>query len=636
MRPSKPVLPPGQDAARAAVSTRSQDVPTAAQLAGQVRALAAELQALRQSSSWRLTAPLRRAAAGRLRPRAAVGEAQAAYNAWLQRHLAEEPPPDPAASGPAPRISIVMPVYDPDPRWLRAAIDSVRAQSHAEWQLCIADDASTRPEVPALLAEYAAADARIQWVRRPANGHISAASNSALDLATGDWIALLDQDDLLAPHALRWVAREIQAHPRARLIYSDEDKVDASGRHFAPHFKPDWNAELLRSQNFVSHLGVYDARLVRELGGFRPGLEGAQDHDLVLRVSERLSGDAVRHIPRILYHWRAHAGSTAGQAAGGAKAYAEEAGRRAVQAHLDRLGRTDMALATPYGYRVKPRFFQAPPAVSVVVVGAQGAEGLLATARALVQRTAYPLYEIVLLDLEGSDGTRSALAGWCAQPGFAVVSRDAGEAVPSALRRAVAAAGGTLLCWMRAGLAPCDADWLDELAGRALQDEVGVVGGQVLDAQGRVADGALLLDAGRVAVPAFAGERPGEGGYFNRGSLAQQFSAVSGGFALLRRAAYEQAGGFGDNPASFRLAFVDLCLRLGAAGLRTVWSPYAECVQALPAQAGPDDDPTDELRFMTTRWRDVLARDPFHNPHLAPGRLAFDARRAAADPEGAE
>src|SRR5690606_17841535 len=211
-----------------------------------------------------------------------------------------------------------------------------------------------------------------------ANGHISAASNSALDLATGDWIALLDQDDLLAPHALRWVAREIQAHPRARLIYSDEDKVDTSGRHFAPHFKPDWNAELLRSQNFVSHLGVYDAQLVRELGGFRPGLEGAQDHDLVLRVSERLSGDAVRHIPRILYHWRAHAGSTAGQAAGGAKAYAEEAGRRAVQAHLDRLGRTDMALATPYGYRVKPRFFQAPPAVSVVVVGAQGAEGLLA------------------------------------------------------------------------------------------------------------------------------------------------------------------------------------------------------------------------------------------------------------------
>lgn len=616
-----------------ALPVRTREAPTAAQLAGQVRVLVSEIEALRRSSSWRLTAPLRWAMA-QLHSRKAVDDEAATYVDWLRRHLAEAPAQDDAPQAQPPRISIVMPVFDPDPRWLRAAIDSVRAQGRADWELCIADDASTRPEVPALLADYAAADARIKWVRRASNGHISAASNSALELATGAWVALLDQDDLLAPHALGWVAHEILAHPRAKLIYSDEDKVDEAGRHFAPHFKSGWNAELLRSQNFVSHLGVYDTKLVRELGGFRPGFEGAQDHDLVLRVSERLTHGEIRHIPRILYHWRAHADSTAGQAAGSAKAYAEEAGRRAVQEHLDRLGRTDLALATSYGFRVTPRFFQEAPGVSVLVMGMHSLDDLLATARAVVQRTAYPAYEVVLVDLQEAEAAPPALAAWAAQPGFVVVSRRIGESAVSTVRRAVSAARGTLLCWMQAGLVPCAADWLDELAGRALPGDVGAVGGQVLDAEGRVADGALLLDPAGVAGPAFAGERPGDGGYFNRGALAQQFSAVSGAFALVPRAAYERVGGFGDNPASFPLAFVDLCLRLADAGLQVIWSPYAECAQIGGTALARLDDPTDDIRFMTSRWRDVLAHDPSHNPHLAPGRLAVDGHRPTTPPGG--
>ena len=211
-----------------------------------------------------------------------------------------------------PLISVLVPVYNPNLQFLQEAFDSVRNQVYDAWELCLADDASTDPAVRPLLEEMARSDERVRVEFRKTNGHIAACSNSALQLARGEWCALLDQDDLLAPHALAAVAAEIADYPAAGIIYTDEDKIDASSARSNPYFKGDWNHELLLGQNFINHLGVYRAALLREIGGFREGFEGSQDYDLALRCVEKLQPEQVRHIPRVLYHWRMAEGSVAG------------------------------------------------------------------------------------------------------------------------------------------------------------------------------------------------------------------------------------------------------------------------------------------------------------------------------------
>ena len=255
----------------------------------------------------------------------------------IERHIGELPQ--------RPRIAVVMPVYNPRAEDLRGAIESVRSQIYPHWELCIADDASTEPDVAPLLRDYARRDDRIKVTVRSENGHIAAASNSALALATAEFVALLDHDDLLAPHALYMVAVEINRWPRADLIYSDEDKIDADGRRFDPYFKSDWNPDLVLSQNMISHLGVYRTALVRAAGGFRVGFEGSQDYDLALRIIERTAPERIRHIPFVLYHWRTAPGSTAAGTQN--KSYAVDAARRAIQEHLDRSGVAARVTAAP-------------------------------------------------------------------------------------------------------------------------------------------------------------------------------------------------------------------------------------------------------------------------------------------------
>jgi glycosyl transferase family 2 len=235
-----------------------------------------------------------------------------------------------------PLISVVMPTFNTPERWLRLAIDSVIAQLYQNWELCIADDASSDPKVKSVLERYAAQDPRIKLRFREARGHISAASNSALEIAAGDFVALLDHDDELCEHALYMVAMELDTHPDADLVYSDEDKVDEKGIRYAPYFKPDWNPTLFLAQNFVCHLAVFRTVLLRKIGGFQLGYEGAQDWDLVMRVTEQTPPSHIRHIPHVLYHWRAVAGSTA--KAESEKKYALDAQRKTLQAHFERIG----------------------------------------------------------------------------------------------------------------------------------------------------------------------------------------------------------------------------------------------------------------------------------------------------------
>ena len=262
------------------------------------------------------------------------------YERWLATH--EHPPADSAkeivAFAYKPKISIITPVYNPDVRWLRKCIESVLRQSYHEWQLCLCDDASTDPEVTKVLQEYAAAEPRIALHTSPQNEGISLASNHALRLAAGEFVALLDHDDEVTEDGLYWVAAEMNDHPECDMIYSDEDMIDARDRRYEPKFKPDWSRDLLYSLNLITHLSAYRTDLVRQIGGFRLGYEGSQDYDLALRIIEKTTNERIRHIPRILYHWRAIPGSVALNL--DEKPYAHERAREAIRDHFLRFAKT--------------------------------------------------------------------------------------------------------------------------------------------------------------------------------------------------------------------------------------------------------------------------------------------------------
>ncbi|HRI49845.1 MAG TPA: glycosyltransferase, partial [Pseudomonadota bacterium] len=326
-----------------------------------------------------------------------------AYKRWLREcegpAIAAARQAPVGGTGPARplKISVLLPVYNVDPRWLREAIDSVLTQSYPHLELCIADDASPRPELAPLLRDYERRDPRVKLTLRANNGHIAAASNSALELATGEFVALLDHDDLLAPYALELVALELARCPQADLLFSDEDKIDPRGRRFEPSFKSELNYDLLLSQNQINHLGVYRTALVRAVGGFRRGLEGSQDYDLALRVLEQTAAERVRHIPHILYHWRSIPGSTA--LSGDAKPYAQTAARRAVHEHLQRRGVAARVLPA-YGdwHRVQYALPAEPPLVSVIVRAAERREQLAPLLADLRENTDYRPLEVVLVE----------------------------------------------------------------------------------------------------------------------------------------------------------------------------------------------------------------------------------------------
>ncbi len=303
-----------------------------------------------------------------------------------------------AAMTAPPLISVLMPVYNPGPRPSRGG---ARTRCWGR-SIRIGNSASRTmprqiPAVQRLLAGYAGRDPRIRLVTRPVNGHISAASNSALELATGEFTALLDHDDLLPAHALYRVAAELELHGQTDLIYSDEDKIDGDGRRHDPHFKSDWNPELFLAQNMISHLGVYRTELMRRAGGFRLGFEGSQDWDLALRVAELSEPARIRHIPHILYHWRVYRTSGSFSTDHGAKA--AEAGRRAVAEHLERTGQGAEVVPGIAGYnRVRRALPDPAPRVSLIVPTRDRVELLRNCIDGLLHRTDYPDLEILIID----------------------------------------------------------------------------------------------------------------------------------------------------------------------------------------------------------------------------------------------
>ncbi|HEY8412031.1 MAG TPA: glycosyltransferase, partial [Pyrinomonadaceae bacterium] len=404
-----------------------------------------------------------------------------------------------------PLISIILPVYNPDLKFLEAAIDSVRHQIYERWQLCVADDASTDPKVRPFLEKVAAGDARIKLTFRERNGHISACSNSALELATGEWCALLDQDDVFAENALALVALEIERNPDAGLIYSDEDKIDESNVRSNPFFKPDWNPELFLGQNYINHLGCYRADLLREIGGFREGYEGSQDYDLALRCVELLRPEQIRHVPRILYHWRMVSGSLA--AVVDAKPYAREAARRAIADRAKRRETPGTVTACPENnesHRFIHALPQPAPLVSIIIPTRDRAGLLKRCVESIRTVTDYQAFEIIVID-NGSveKETLEFLREAEAENVIGVVA-DAGAFNYSRLNnRASAKACGDILVFLNNDTEIDEPGWLTEMVSHALREEVGAVGARLWYPDGTLQHGGVILGLGGVAGHAF-------------------------------------------------------------------------------------------------------------------------------------
>lgn len=549
-----------------------------------------------------------------------------ADRAAIRRRIAELPA--------KPLISVVMPVYNVEERWLVEAIESVREQLYENWELCVADDCSPKKHIRKVLARYARLDPRIKVVYRETNGHISEASNSALDLATGEFVALLDHDDILPEHALYLIAEELAAHPDADLIYSDEDKIDADGERSDPHFKPDWSPDLFYSYNFISHLGVYRRSVLRDIGGFRKGFEGSQDYDLALRVIERVPESHIRHIPRVLYHWRIIPGSVALH--GDEKGYAHDAARRALQEHFERRGQAvSVVKGTSNYHRVEFPPLERQPKVSILI-GTRDRVGLLfQTVEGVLKETDYPDLEIIIVNNQSAEPeTYAYFSRLKDEPRVRVVDYDAPFNFSAINNYAATFATGEVILLLNNDIKVIHPEWLTELVRHVTRPDVGAVGAKLYYEDGTIQHAGVILGMGGIAGHQFRLYGRDQIGYFARTHVIQNLAAVTGACLATRREVFEQVGGLEEKNLPIAFNDVDLCLKIHAAGYRIVWTPFAELFHLESASRGSDLRPERlpafirEQEYMKERWGHILFADPFYNPNLSLSASDF----ALADP----
>jgi GT2 family glycosyltransferase len=563
------------------------------------------------------------AAARTLHGTLAEGPRNSRYQIWLQQRslspaMIEEIRHRSASLPYRPLVSVVTPVYNTDPQWLRACIESVRTQAYPNWEMCVADDGSTRAETRAILREFEA-DSRIKIKTLAMNRGIAAASNEALALAQGDFVAFLDHDDELTPDALFEVVAYLNQHVDADFIYSDEDKLELDGTRSNVYFKPDWSPEHLLTNMYTCHLMVVRRSLLERIGGFRQGYDGAQDYDLVLRLIDHAA--RIHHLPKVLYHWRRIPESTAGHQ--GAKPEAHDAGRLALEDYVRRnnVNAEIVRGAIPYVYRVRYRV-EGEPLVTIVLPppgdpdrspgdGWSACERMLAR---LVERTSYRRIEI-LVPVQRAGACHSPLRVPREMPvrevpidGLPIRGRRQQQ------QRAAAHARGDHLLFLDWGLKPIDSTWVTALLEFSQQAAIGAVGAKLHYPDGSLKHIGIVLGVNGVAAPALHRHPRSSLGYWGTAIAARNYSAVSGECLMTRRAVYESVGGFDEEMGEF--ADVDYCLRVTEAGYRVVFTPHAALIQDKLSSSTFDTDAHDANRFRM-RWGDRLAHDPYYNPNFS-------------------
>ena len=528
-----------------------------------------------------------------------------------------------------PLVSILMPVYNVDSKWLILAIDSVRDQVYENWELCISDDASPNPDIRSVLEKYMQLDERIKVVFRERNGHISENSNSALALASGEWLALMDHDDVLPNHALYEVVKAIHKSPDAALIYSDEDKIDEKGRRFMPHFKSDFNLDLLYGQNYISHLGVYRTDIAKAIGGFRKGLEGSQDYDFLLRYLLKIDPSQIIHIPKVLYHWRAIEGSTA--LSSGEKSYTTEAGVKALQNYFAQL-HADVSVGRGKAdnlYRVQWNLTY-EPLVSLIIPTKNGYEVTKQAIDSILDKTTYAHYEILLVDNDSDDPKALAYFNELSQHERITVLRYPHPFNYSAINNfAVQHARGEVIGLINNDVEVIDGGWLTEMVSQAMRPDIGCVGAMLYYPNDTIQHAGVVIGINGVAGHSHKHYPKSHLGYFSRLFVAQDLLAVTAACLLLRKTTFDEVGGLNERDLTVAFNDVDLCLKVHKAGYRNLWTPYAELYHHESISRGREDNPEKIARFkrevdyMLNTWHTNTLFDPYYNPNLTIEREDF-------------
>ncbi len=515
-----------------------------------------------------------------------------------------------------PLISVIMPAYETPEPLLRAAIASVQAQLYQHWELCIADDASPSDTVTRVVAQLAAGDPRIRWTRRSQNGHISAATNTALALAGGPFVALMDHDDILPEHALYEVALQIMATPDVDVIYSDEDRIDSQGNRDSPYFKPMWSPELLAGHNMISHLGVYRRELLDRIGGLRVGFEGSQDWDLALRATAATTADRICHIPAVLYHWRWNAETPSFSEASMQRCIA--IGRQAVQDWLATEvpnASAEAAWLVPGWNRVAHPCPDRLPLVSILVAVPSSSVSPETMRDEILAQTDWPSdrCEVIMVACAATpDG--GACGPTNAHPHAQLLHSPGPFNAAWQLNRAAAAATGDLLVMLDPAIQVTQSGWLHEMVAIVTKRGVGAVGAKLLDVDGLVRHAGLTFGpGGRIGHP-LRGSPADDMGPMGQLALARAVSAVSSAALLVRRDVFVEADGF-DAAFAGVSRDIDFCLRLTDFGYRIVWTPDAVLtITAEPHRDEPEEEASANL--LRTMWGSRLTRDPYHNPNI--------------------
>jgi GT2 family glycosyltransferase len=546
-----------------------------------------------------------------------------AYDKWVEKHRltdddrAQQWDWAEALANP-PTISLIMPTYNTPEKFLRLAIESVRRQTYPYWELCIADDGSTQRQVRPILEEFAALDPRIKIAPGGKHGGISAASNAALAMATGDYVGLFDHDDEIAEHALYRMAKEIIADPGVDMLYSDEDKIHADGRRIVPFFKPRWSPEFFLGCMYTCHLGVYRSAMVREIGGFRSDFDGAQDYDLVLRLIERT--DRIRHVPDILYHWRLLPNSTAARVA--AKPQAHAAGMRALQEHLERTGRAGNAQLGPSAGLNHVRFeIVGRPKVSIIIPSlcrpdAAGDSLVERCVASIVRETRYKAFEVLVLDrLTMPVSIEKALTGF----GVRRVTYDQPFNWSRVNNLGATHATGEHLLFLNDDTEVITAEWLGAMIEFSQQRAVGAVGAKLVFPDGGLQHAGVTVLDGTPGHP-YYGYPSNHPGYFGRSLLAHNCAAVTGACLMTRAEVFREVGGF-DEGFPLNYNDVDYCMRVRHKGYRVVYTPHARLHhQEAVSKEGVSST---ELDAFQARWGSDYV-DPYYNPNLT--HETFDYR----------
>jgi O-antigen biosynthesis protein len=534
----------------------------------------------------------------------------------------------------SPKISLITPVWNPDVRWLILTIESVLKQTYDNWELCLADGASSNPMIRQTLREYAGKDPRIKVKYLKENKGIAGNSNQALSLATGEFIGLLDHDDEIAPFALYEVVKALNNNPVLDFIYSDEDKITTRQKRVEPVFKPDWSPDLLLSCMYTGHLGIYRKDIVYKIIGFKSEFDGSQDYDFVLRFVEKTNN--IGHIPKILYHWRTAVGSAAADL--NAKSYAYLAAKKALGEYLIR---NNIQGGVQYGsrlgsYRIT-RKIAGNPLISIIIPSKNKAKILRTCVTSIFDKTGYENYEVILVDNQSSE---ESIINYYKEigrdPRIKIISYDKPFNYSAVNNYAVSQAQGEYILLLNNDTRTISPDWLSNLLEQAQRPEVGAVGAQLLFPDHSIQHCGVIVGLGQVAGEEVAGH-PYAGmhethGYMGRISMIGNYSAVTAACMMMRRQVYQDIGGFNEELA-YAYNDVDLCLRLREKDYLIVYTPYAQLYHLESLTRGREDSKekllrfSKEVKYMRTRWAKVLsAGDPYYNPNLSLQKQDFSLK----------